>query len=27
LLVFDLEKSPLNFGELGRKEISDALMG
>ena len=26
LLFYDLEKAPLNFGELGRKEISDLLM-
>ena len=26
LLVYDLEKTPLNFGELGRKEISDSLV-
>lgn len=26
LLLYDLEKAPLNFGELGRKEISDLLM-
>ena len=26
LLLYHLEKTPLNFGELGRKEISDSLM-
>lgn len=26
LLVYDLEKKPLNFGELGRKEISDSFV-
>ena len=26
LLVYDLEKTPLNFGETGRKEISDSLV-
>ncbi len=25
LLVYDLEKEPLTFGEKGRKEVSDAL--
>ena len=27
LLICDLEPGPLNFGELGRKEISDSLNG
>ena len=26
LLLYHLEKTPLNFGELGRKEISDSLL-